>query len=73
MPSTLDKTSSEHENESNTPSFEKYMQSITNPDIIQYVEQMNQLEKNTLKIAYEHLESSFDIEKSIGFKNYQSK
>ena len=37
----------------------------------QYISQLNNQEKIVLKIATEHLKSSFDIEKSIGFKNWQ--
>ena len=36
-----------------------------------YIEQMSPQEKLVLKIAIEHLESSFDIEKSIGFKEWR--
>ena len=39
--------------------------------IEQYISQLNNQEKIVLKIATEHLKSSFDIEKSIGFKNWQ--
>ena len=38
--------------------------------IEEYLKQLNQLEEKTLKIAQEHLESSFSIEKSIGFQQY---
>jgi hypothetical protein len=41
--------------------------------IEQYISQLNNQEKIVLKIATEHLKSSFDIEKSIGFKNWQKK
>ena len=41
-----------------------------NPLIALYIEQMSPQEKLVLKIATEHLESSFDIEKSIGFKEW---
>ena len=41
--------------------------------INQYISQLNNQEKIVLKIATEHLKSSFDIEKSIGFKNWQKK
>ena len=35
-----------------------------------YVKEMNPTEKKTYEIAKEHLESSFSIEKSIGFIKY---
>ena len=38
-----------------------------------YIEQMTPQEKLVFKIATEHLESSFDIEKSIGFKEWYKK
>jgi hypothetical protein len=41
-----------------------------NPLIELYIEQMSPQEKLVLNIATEHLESSFDIEKSIGFKEW---
>lgn len=53
-------------------SFDQYIEHISNENVQKYIQQMNVLEKKTLKIAYEHLETSFDIEKSIGFKNYMS-
>lgn len=36
-----------------------------------YIEQMTPQEKLVFNIAQEHLESSFDIEKSIGFKEWR--
>lgn len=33
-----------------------------------YMEQLSPREKQVLKIAQEHLETSFSLEKSIGFK-----
>ena len=38
-----------------------------------YINQLNDQEKLVLKIAIEHLESSFDIQKSIGFQKWLSK
>ena len=35
-----------------------------------YIEQLSPREKHVLKIAQEHLETSFSIEKSIGFKQW---
>lgn len=36
-----------------------------------YIEQLDHLEKIAYDIAREHLESSFTIEKSIGFKQWK--
>lgn len=41
--------------------------------IQKYVEQMTEQERLVLEIAKEHLGSSFDIEKSIGFVKWLSK
>ena len=38
-----------------------------------YLKTLTETEKNALKFASEHLESSFDIEKSNGFKEFISK
>lgn len=35
-----------------------------------YISQLNEIEKKVLTIAKEHLETSFSIEKSIGFKQW---
>ena len=35
-----------------------------------YVAQLSEIEKTVLKIAQEHLEPSFSLEKSIGFKTW---
>ncbi len=35
-----------------------------------YISQLNDIEKKVLTIAQEHLETSFSIEKSIGFKQW---
>ena len=35
-----------------------------------YIEQLNEQEKIVLKIAKEHLQSSFDIVKSIGYQEW---
>lgn len=37
------------------------------PEVQEYIKQMTEQEKLVLKIAQNHLESSFDITKSIGF------
>ena len=39
--------------------------------IEQYKASLNDIEKKALKIAQEHLESSFSITKSIGFLKWQ--
>ena len=36
--------------------------------LLEYVSQLTPIEKTVLKIAQEHLETSFSLEKSIGFK-----
>jgi len=38
--------------------------------IDKYISQLNDIEKKVLTIAQEHLETSFSIEKSIGFKQW---
>ena len=38
--------------------------------IDQYISQLSAQEKIVFKIAQEHLESSFDMEKSIGYKEW---
>jgi hypothetical protein len=38
--------------------------------IDKYLQQMTSIEKKTYEIAKEHLESSFSLEKSIGFMKY---
>ena len=35
-----------------------------------YLKSLNIEEKETLKIAKEHLKTSFNLEKSVGFANY---
>ena len=41
-----------------------------NPLIAEYIAQLSTQEQIVLKIASEHLETSFDIETSIGYKNW---
>jgi hypothetical protein len=41
-------------------------------DILEYIEQLTAIEKRVLKIAKEHLETSFSIVKSIGFIEWLS-
>ena len=38
--------------------------------ITEYIDKMDDKTRQTYEIAKEHLESSFDITKSIGFKQY---
>ena len=40
--------------------------------IKEYISEMNEQEKIVLAIAKEHLESSYDVEKSIGFIKWKS-
>ena len=40
-------------------------------EIKRYIEQLSEGEKQTYEIAKQHLESSFSIEKSIGFINWK--
>lgn len=57
------------------------MESIISPDvkhpvdnqkkINKYIEQLTPQEKMVLNIAREHLETSFDIEKSIGYLKWR--
>lgn len=41
--------------------------------ITAYINSLSEQEKKTLQIAYDHLESSFDIYKSIGFLTWKEK
>jgi hypothetical protein len=41
--------------------------------IQKYIDQLSVKEKQTLKIAQEHLGSSFNLVKSIGFQNWIKK
>jgi len=43
----------------------------TNNNVKDYIESLNSIETKALTIAVRELESSFSIEKSIGFINYQ--
>lgn len=44
-----------------------------NEIINEYIESMNEKEKQALEIAQSHLGSSFDIEKCIGFLKFYEK
>jgi hypothetical protein len=48
-----------------TKTLEQFLQEYTN--------QLSAIEKTVLKIAQEHLETSFSLEKSIGFKEWYAK
>ena len=51
---------------------EQVLEKQTQESLIeQYISQLNNQEKIVLKIATEHLKSSFDIEKSIGFQHWK--
>ena len=52
----------------NTNTTTKNSLGVTNVD--RYMEHMNDKEKQAYNIAKKHLGSSFDIEKSIGFKQF---
>lgn len=42
-------------------------------EIFEYLKDMSNLEKEGYKIAFNHLESSFDIYRSNGFKHWKGK
>ena len=44
----------------------------TNKNVLSYLKSLNDREKIVLNIAYADLESSFDIEKSQGYKTWSS-
>ncbi len=44
-----------------------------NNDIQTYISQLSDIEKKVLSIAKDHLETSFSIEKSLGFKEWLEK
>tara|TARA_Y100001970_G_C13885716_1_gene676112 strand:- start:81 stop:236 length:156 start_codon:yes stop_codon:yes gene_type:complete len=46
--------------------------SICDEDIKKYIEQLSPQEKIVLEIAREHLETSFNIVKSIGYQKWKS-
>ena len=41
-------------------------------DAEKYIESLSEMEKKALKIAQEHLETSYDMEKTIGFKKWKA-
>ena len=62
-----------HNNMSNSTEQEilKNISSEKDAEITRYIDQLSEGERKTYEIAKEHLESSFSIEKSIGFINWQ--
>jgi hypothetical protein len=49
------------------------MDNNKDPIITEYLNTLNEIEIKTLKIAQDHLGSSFNIKKSIGFINWKKK
>lgn len=41
-------------------------------EVFDYIQQMDDIHKRAYKIAFEHLNSSFNIFKSIGFKDWKN-
>ena len=42
-----------------------------NPDTEKYIQQLSESERQTYEIAHQHLESSFSLEKSIGYLKWK--
>ena len=42
------------------------------PEIMEYINSLTEQEKQTLQIAQEHLKTSFDVYKSIGFLKWKA-
>jgi len=57
------------------PYYEKIIEQLKekNNSIKEYIESLNSIEITALRIAIRELESSFSIEKSIGFINFQKR
>jgi hypothetical protein len=55
--------------------YEKIIEQLKekNNSIKEYIESLNSIEITALRIAIRELESSFSIEKSIGFINFQKR
>jgi hypothetical protein len=51
---------------------EKCEETRLKSDIEKYISQMDELEKKSYLIAKDHLESSFSIEKSVGFLKWKA-
>jgi len=45
----------------------------TNKQIKKYIESLSPIEKQTIEIAKDHLKTSFNMEKSIGFLAWKKK
>ena len=44
-----------------------------NSEVEKYIQQLSESERKTYEIANQHLESSFSVEKSIGYLKWKSK
>lgn len=51
----------------------QFMKEKNNEMVEKYIKQMNAIEIKSLEIAIDHLESSFDIERSIGYLKFLEK
>ena len=51
----------------------QFMKEKNNEMVEKYIKQMNVIEIKSLEIAIDHLESSFDIERSIGYLKFLEK
>ena len=51
----------------------EFIKEKNNVMVEKYIKQMNAMEIKSLEIAIDHLESSFDIEKSIGYLQFLEK
>jgi len=51
---------------------EKCEETQLKSEIQEYISQMDELEKKSYLIAKDHLESSFSIEKSVGFLKWKA-
>ena len=56
--------------ENNTQKTVPKIESTTDENITKYINSLNSLEKIAYEIAKTRLKSSFDIEKSIGYKSF---
>lgn len=43
----------------------------TDPEIVEYLQTLDEDEQNVTMIAYDHLKSSFSIKKSVGFNKWK--
>jgi hypothetical protein len=50
--------------------FDNYDESF-HKEIMEYVKSLNEIEIKAMKIAQDHLETSFNIVKSIGFQKWK--